>query len=171
MSRPGGHLPTKCFVSDMVHTNIQSLIDLGRALHHREAINTFTFQHEDLIQYHLTDEDWRAIETVIHWLNSFCSATTQMSATKSSMLSSTHAIFHGLQARIRDILCERKGLSPQLIQGLTDADIKLSDYYYKFDELPFYLWVSCRSYHLLSAYCAEFAFSVGSLYLIFGAFR
>jgi hypothetical protein len=62
------------------------------------------------------------------------------------MLSSTHAIFCGLQAEIRDILHKEQGLSPQLIQGLSNAHLKLSEYYYKFDESPFYLWASCKSY-------------------------
>jgi hypothetical protein len=122
---------------------------LGRALRHREAINTFIYRHEDLIQYRLTEEDWQAIEMVTRWLKSFRSATTQMSATKSPMLSSTHAIFRGLQADIKDILREEKGLSPRLIKGLADAHLKLSEYYYKFDESPFYLWASRRS-HLAS---------------------
>jgi hypothetical protein len=65
-----------------------------------------------------------------------------MSAMKNPMLSSTHAIFHGLQAKIRDILHEEQGLSPWLIQGLSDAHLNLSEYYYKFDKLPFYLWAS-----------------------------
>jgi hAT family C-terminal dimerisation region len=82
---------------------------------------------------------------VTRWLKSFRSATTQMSATKTPMLSSTHAIFRGLQAEIRDILRDEQGLSPRLIQGLSDAHLKLSEYYYKFDESPFYLWASRKS--------------------------
>jgi hypothetical protein len=120
----------------------------GRALQHREAINTFIYRHEDLIQFRLTEEDWRAIDMVTRWLKSFQSATTQMSASKTPMLSSTHAIFRGLQADLRDILRVEQGLSPQLIQGLTDAHLKLSEYYYKFDESPFYLWASRKSHPL-----------------------
>ena len=112
------------------------MISSGRALKHREAVNTFVYRHEDLIQYRLTEEDWRAIEMVTRWLKSFRSATTQMSTTKSPMLSSTHAIFRGLQAEIKDILREEKGLSTRLIKGLSDAHLKLSEYYYKFDESP-----------------------------------
>ena len=85
------------------------------------------------------------MEMVIRWLKSFCSATTQMSATKTPMLSTTHAIFRGLQADIKDILREENGLSPHLIKGLSDAHLKLSEYCYKFDESPFYLWASHRS--------------------------
>ncbi|KAI9513529.1 hypothetical protein F5148DRAFT_969355, partial [Russula earlei] len=109
--------------------------------------------HEDLIQHCLTKKDWRAIKMVTRWLKSFQSATTQMLATKKPMISSTHAIFCGLQAKIRDILHEEQGLSPWLIQGLSSAHLKLSEYYYKFDESPFYLWASfldpCISYSAL----------------------
>lgn len=121
---------------------------LGRALQYREAVNAYIYRHEDLIQYRLTDEDWKAIEMVTRWLNLFQSATTQMSSTKTPMLSWTHAIFRGLQAEIRDILRKEQGLSPRLIQGLSDAHLKLSEYYYKFDESPFYLWAS-RKCHLV----------------------
>ncbi|KAI9461527.1 ribonuclease H-like domain-containing protein [Russula earlei] len=121
---------------------------LGQALQHHEAINTYIYQHEDLIQHHLTKQDWRAIKMVTRWLKSFQSATTQMLATKKPMISSTHTIFHGLQAEIRDILCEEQGLSPQLVQGLSDAHLKLSEYYYKFDESPFYLWASFLDPHI-----------------------
>ena len=59
---------------------------------------------------------------VTRWLKSFHSATVQMSATKMSMISTTHAIFRGLQAEIKDILCqEQDHLAPRLIEGLIDA--------------------------------------------------
>lgn len=109
---------------------------------HRKAMKTFVYRHEDLIQYRLTDDDWKSIEMVTEWLKLFQMATTQMSATKTPMLSSTHAIFRGLQGELRDILRTQKGLSPRLVQGLFDAHLKLSEYYYKFDESPFYLWAS-----------------------------
>ena len=83
---------------------------------------------------------------VTSWLKSFRSATTQMSATKIPMLSTTHAIFRGLQSDIQDILRTLPDTAaPELKKGLTDAHLKLSDYYYKFDESPYYLW-SARKY-------------------------
>lgn len=129
----------------VVEICLSHLVILGRALQHREAVDTYTYRNQDLIQYRLTDEDWKAVQMVTRWLKSFRSATTQMSATKTPMLSSIHAIFCGLQAEIKDILCKEQGLSPQLIQGLSDAHIKLSEYYYKFDQSPFYLWASRKS--------------------------
>jgi hypothetical protein len=71
-----------------------------------------------------------------------------MSATKTPMLSTTHAIFRGLQSDIKDTLCSLpETAAPELKKGLTDAHLKLSDYYYKFDESPYYLW-SARKYFL-----------------------
>jgi hypothetical protein len=59
------------------------------------------------------------------------------------MLSSTHAIFRGLQDQLKAILTELPDrTSPQLILGLTDAYTKLSDYYYKYDESPLYTWAA-----------------------------
>jgi len=76
----------------------------------------------------------------------------QMSATRTPMLSMTHAIFQGLQEDLRDILRELPDtVCPCLKMGLMDAHLKLSDYYYKIDESPFYLWSSCKSYHQLKS--------------------
>ncbi|KAG5649577.1 hypothetical protein H0H81_003023 [Sphagnurus paluster] len=59
------------------------------------------------------------------------------------MLSTTHAIFRGLQAVIKDALSDLPiDTSPKLVAGLTDAHRKLSDYYYKFDESPLYTWAT-----------------------------
>ena len=118
---------------------------------HREAMRTFVYRHEELIQYRLTDDDWTSIEMVTDWLRLFQLATTQMSATKTAMLSSMHAIFRGLQAELKEILRTQKGLSPRLVQGLFNAHLKLSEYYYKIDESPFYLWAShmcCLEFYL-----------------------
>jgi len=82
---------------------------------------------------------------VSSWLKSFRSATTQMSATKVPMLSTTHAIFRGLQDDIKMILHGLPATVPWAIKkGLLDAHEKLSDYYHKFDESPFYTWAACK---------------------------
>ncbi|KAJ7588247.1 hypothetical protein C8J56DRAFT_785909, partial [Mycena floridula] len=112
---------------------------------YREAIDMFCRRHDDLYEYRLGFHDWESIQLVMTWLKSFRSATTQMSATQTPMLSSTHAIFRGLQDDLRDILHELPDLtSPALKQGLLASHRKLSDYYYKFDESPFYVWASCK---------------------------
>jgi hypothetical protein len=69
-----------------------------------------------------------------------------MSTTKFPMLSTTHAIFQGLQEDIKNILCSLPNSAlPRIKLGLTDAHRKLSDYYYQFDTSPFYTWAACKS--------------------------
>jgi hypothetical protein len=120
---------------------------LGRALDYRPIVDSFAHFHRDLWQYSLPNEEWEAIELVANWLKSFRAATTQISATLTPMLSRTHAVFHGLQEDIRNILSDLPDTaSPSLKKGLMDAHLKLSDYYYKIDASPFYLWSSRKSY-------------------------
>ena len=89
---------------------------------------------------------------VASWLKVFCSATTQMSSTKTPTLSHVHTIFRGLQDELKDILCALPNLvSPNIKKGLTDVHQKLSDYYYKFDESPFYTWAA-HMYYTRSIY-------------------
>ena len=114
---------------------------LGRALDNRDSIETFVLRYKDIRSFELSEDEWDAISLVTSWLKSFRSATTQMSATKTPMLSTTHAIFRGLQSDIQSILRSLPDTTaPELKKGLTDAHLKLSDYYYKFDESPYYLW-------------------------------
>jgi len=80
---------------------------------------------------------------VSSWLKLFHSATTQMSATKVLMLSTTHAIFHRLQDDIKTILHGLLATVSWVIKkGLLDAHEKLCDYYHKFDKSPFYTWAA-----------------------------
>ena len=61
------------------------------------------------------------------------------------MLSTTHAIFQGLQDDIKNILRSLPdSVPPRIKLGLTDAHRKLSDYYYQFDASPFYIWAACK---------------------------
>jgi hypothetical protein len=120
-----------------------SSLKLGRALDYHEVIDIFVAWNRDLRDYELSENEWEDIILVTGWLKSFRSATTQMSTTKCSMLSNTHAIFQGLQDQLKAILSDLPSwTSPQLILGLTDAHTKLSDYYYKFDESPLYTWAA-----------------------------
>jgi hypothetical protein len=81
---------------------------------------------------------------VTSWLKSFQVATTKMSAMKTLMLSTMHAIFQGLQDNIKNILRSLPDtVLPNIILGLTDAHRKLSNYYYEFDMSPFYTWAAC----------------------------
>ncbi|KAJ7683989.1 hypothetical protein B0H17DRAFT_941195, partial [Mycena rosella] len=99
----------------------------------------------DLHGVDLTVQDWDAIAFVSDWLLHFCSATSQMSTTSRPMLSSTHSTFHGLQRTLKDKLSALPPELPaELVEGLTKAHQKLSDYYYKYDQSPFYIWAARR---------------------------
>jgi len=116
---------------------------LRRALDFRQAIDDFVAKTRDLRPYELSDADWAGIELVTQWLKAFRSATTQMSTTKRPMLSSAHAIFRGLQESLQDDLAALPDSAPRKLQSaLTSAHRKLSDYYFKVDESPFYVWAS-----------------------------
>ncbi|KAF8573506.1 hypothetical protein K439DRAFT_1262383, partial [Ramaria rubella] len=80
------------------------------------------------------------IELVTCWLHCFRDATTQMLATKHSTLSSTHAVFKGLQDELAKNLQELPDSAPSGIHNsLVSVHRKLSDYYYKFDQSPYYI--------------------------------
>jgi len=113
-------------------------------LNYCDMINSFVLISKDLHALELSKADWESIKLVTSWLKSFQSTTMEMSTTKSPMLSTTHAIFQGLQDDIKTILHSLpNSVSPQIKLGLTDAHRKLSDYYYKYDESPFYTWAAC----------------------------
>jgi len=123
-------------------------LSVGRALDYRLVIDDFVAKNKDLRKFEMHAGDWDAIALVAQWLKSFRSATTQMSTTKRPMLSSTHAIYRGLQESLRESLRNLPNNTPsQLKLGLTRAHHKLSDYYNKIDDSPYYIWSSC----LLSA--------------------
>jgi hypothetical protein len=115
----------------------------GRALDYRDTIDSFVSRNKDLHPFELNSDDWESIKLVMSWLKSFRSATTEMSATKIPMLSTTHAVFRGLQDEIKKNLCSLPdSVSPNIKLGLTNAHRKLSDYYYQFDASPFYTWAA-----------------------------
>ncbi|KIM78646.1 hypothetical protein PILCRDRAFT_55234, partial [Piloderma croceum F 1598] len=130
------------------------------ALDYRDVIDNFVAKNRELRSLKLSTADWDAIALVTKWLKSFQSATTQMSTTKCSMLSSTHAIFRGLQEDIRNSLAELPDGAPvKLKTSLMKAHRKLSDYYTKLDESPYYIWSSLLdpriSYQGLLADCGD----------------
>ena len=119
----------------------------GRALDFLDQIDDFIFQNEDLSNLALTKAEWESITQVAGWLKAFRSATTQMSTTKQSMLSTAHAIFRGLQDEVRNALCSLPDSTSLMIKdGPLAAHQKLSEYYYRFDLSPFYIWASRESY-------------------------
>lgn len=70
-----------------------------------------------------------------------------MSRTKEPILSTVHAMFWGLQEHIRSTLAELPDSAPtELRDGLVEAHQKLSEYYYRSDESPFYTWAASKSH-------------------------
>jgi hypothetical protein len=117
----------------------------GWALDYRAVIDNFVAKNRELHSYELSNEDWTAITLVTKWLKSFRSVTTQMLTMKSPMLSTTHAIFHGLQDDLRQSLANLPNAAPTYLKtAFVKAHWKLSDYYTKLDESPFYIWASCK---------------------------
>jgi hypothetical protein len=116
----------------------------GRALDYRDTIDSFVSRNKDLLTFELSNTDWESIKMVASWLKSFRAATTEMSATKVPMLSTTYAIFRGLQDDIKTILRNLPdSVSVNIKLGLIGAHRKLSDYYHQYDASPFYTWATC----------------------------
>ncbi|KAF9538549.1 hypothetical protein CPC08DRAFT_609849, partial [Agrocybe pediades] len=89
--------------------------------------------------HELLESDWSDLERIADWLGIFRAATTQMSATKTPMLSTTHAIFRGLQDKLKDVLRSLPDdTTPRVKSGILKAHRKLSDYFTKFDVSPYY---------------------------------
>jgi hypothetical protein len=128
------------------HISCGSLLRLlGRALDFAKEIDDFVGRNRDLRALELDDKDWRAISQVAAWLKAFRSAMTEMSKTKEPMLSTVLAIFRGLQDHVSLILWELPDSAPpQLRTGLVEAHTKLSEYYFRSDESPFYTWAACK---------------------------
>jgi hypothetical protein len=117
-------------------------------LQFRGPIFNYVAKDSELREHELNVDEWRALELVTAWLKFFRSATTQMSVTKQSMLSTTHTIFRGLQQQLKSIISGLPASAdPDLKQGLIDAHLKLSDYFTKFDDSRYYTWVA-RSFIL-----------------------
>jgi hypothetical protein len=138
-----GHQRIKCYVRSILlyAPNDHLAVTVGRALSFQDPVNMYTALN--LLMHELNSEEWKALNYVKSWLQSFREATVQMSTTKKSMLSSTHAVFMGLQEEIKEII---KGLpqdvDPALKKGLVEAHRKLSDYFTKFDQSDYYHWAA-----------------------------
>lgn len=79
------------------------------------------------------------------WLHAFREVTMQMSCTGKPMLSTTHAVFRGLQEELQKAIAALpKNVNPQIQLGLLNAHRKLSDYYHSFDQSPFYTWAASK---------------------------
>lgn len=117
-------------------------------MQYEAEINTFVTlrTNKDLRDLELSEDEWSSIRLVASWLEKFRDATTQMSATHQPMLSHTHAIFRGLQEHLRGSLQTLpSGIDLCIRNGLVAAHEKLSEYYYRFDQSPFYIWAARKS--------------------------
>jgi hAT family C-terminal dimerisation region len=153
------HQMMRKFLNSVAHSGCHSLLihNIGRALQFRNEIDDFVGRNRDLRSLELDEDEWDAIVQVADWLMAFRAATTQMSTSKVSMLSTTHAIFRGLQEHIQQIYRDLPmSMAPKIKAGLLNAHKKLSDYYYKYDQSPFYTWAACES-------CQSFVSYVKSL--------
>lgn len=111
-----------------------------------KEIDDFVGWNRDLQALELDADDWSAISQVASWLKAFRSATTEMSWAKEPMLSTMHAIFHGLQDHICLTLTELPDSAPiQLRDSLLEAHKKLSEYNYWSDESPYYTGLQVSS--------------------------
>jgi hypothetical protein len=138
------------FFSQLIRFDKAIALCPGQVLDHQKIIDDFVAKTRDLRHLELSADDWDVKTLVARWLKTFRSATTQMSSTKRPMLSSTHAIFHGLQESIRGFIKDLPhDTPPHLHVALLNAHRKLSDYYYKFDESPYYVWAGskCNTVH------------------------
>jgi hypothetical protein len=94
----------------------------------------------------LSTADWAAIQLVSNWLKTFRLATTEMSTTKKPMLSSTRDTFVTLQSDLKNIIKDLPAsVDPELLDGLMNAHLKLSQYFAKCDVSPYGLWACCES--------------------------
>ncbi|KAF5317589.1 hypothetical protein D9758_018466 [Tetrapyrgos nigripes] len=114
---------------------------MRRAYQFRDAIDSYASASTELQNFCLSAEEWEVIEMVTSWLKQFRIATVQMSATKTPMLSRTLEIMQDLEQHVRDIVASLPASTPTYIRdALVASHNKLSEYYYKFDESPFYTW-------------------------------
>ncbi len=90
-----------------------------------------------------SEPEWEAIVLIEKWLRLFREVITRMSRSKSTTLSMVHAVFKTLQYYIQKAFIELPFSGPASLKtGLINAHTKLGDYYYKMDELPYYVWES-----------------------------
>jgi hypothetical protein len=121
-------------------------------LKYEGEINTFVVlcENQDLHNLELSEGKWSSIKLISGWLKKFWDTITQMSTTHQPMLSHMHAIFCGLQDHIYDALHNLpSGMDLCIQQGLLAAHHKLAEYYYQFDQSPFYIWAICMSVSFL----------------------
>ncbi|THU97091.1 hypothetical protein K435DRAFT_663239, partial [Dendrothele bispora CBS 962.96] len=115
-------------------------------LQYKAVINSYCARDRELRKFELEESEWTSLKLASDWLKIFRSATTEMSTTKRPMLSKTLATLRGLQDSLRSTLSQLPhSTDPSLRWGLLEAHNKLSDYYFKFDQSPYYTWAAHES--------------------------
>ncbi|CAA7257320.1 unnamed protein product [Cyclocybe aegerita] len=101
------------------------ILDVQRTAELEKPLNNFVAKTRQLRLYELTDQDWTSVKMVMDWLHIFKDATQQMSD------------------KLKTILCSLPANVPTNVKnGLVRAHQKLSDYYFKFDQLPHVCWAA-----------------------------
>lgn len=137
-----------CFVSQttmyLLQANIHEINTTECAIVYETSIRHFVAANYRIIgSFDLSDDDWKDIKLIAGWLQMFRLATAQMSATSIPMISTAHAVFRGLQDQLKHILVSLpNNISPSIHSGILSAHRKLSDYFTKFDESPYYTWAA-----------------------------
>ena len=123
----------------------------GRALDYKSQIDSYVgAKVKELRPFELSKSKWESIALITKWLHYFRDAMTQMSSTKNLTLSSTHAVFKGPQDELAKNLAELLDSAPSYLQNaLVNSHAKLSDYFYTYDQSPYYIWTACVSFPLL----------------------
>ena len=108
----------------------------------QKEIDSFCSRRE-YRDYELDADDWMALRLVANWLIAFRDATTSMSTTNTSVLSTTYAQFIMLQDKLRRSIAEiPRGIPQQLKNGLINAHQKLAQYIFMFNQSPYFLWAT-----------------------------
>ncbi|KAJ8514911.1 hypothetical protein ONZ45_g7593 [Pleurotus djamor] len=116
---------------------------LDRAIKYEESLNVFVFKHDELRELGIKSAEWSILKNLRHWLLLFKEATTRMSTTKFPMISFVHAVFRDLQDSIKSSIVNLPESTPVAVRNaLVSAHEKLAEYYFKFDESPFYAWAA-----------------------------
>ncbi|KAJ6583753.1 hypothetical protein B0H10DRAFT_1688795, partial [Mycena sp. CBHHK59/15] len=126
---------------------------LQRAIELRDALKLLVVMEEHnrargarLRRVQLSTDEW----SVLNELSKFrlrngaaCLRLLDPDATKRPVLSFTHTVFRGLQEDLRKSIHELPLSTPSALRnGLIEAHRKLSDYYHKSDDSPFYTWAA-----------------------------
>ena len=107
--------------------------------------------NKDLHDLELLEDKWSSIWLVASWLEKFRNVTTQMSAAHWPMLSHMHTIFCGLQEHLcKSLQHLSSGINSCTQDELITTYQKLSEYYYQFDQSPFYIWAAHMSVSFLN---------------------